>query len=109
MRFHPPPRLATSPRQARTERHYRGPLRANPPQGAGSIPSSASMTRRMTLAGPRPITLQLGRSDRFLSGLADYKRVVFVSHIHPDPDSLGSMFGLSHLVESKLRKPCVIT
>jgi nanoRNase/pAp phosphatase (c-di-AMP/oligoRNAs hydrolase) len=51
----------------------------------------------------------LRRSDRFLSGLNDADRVVFVSHIQPDPDGLGSMLGLAHLVEHKLGKPTLIT
>lgn len=54
-------------------------------------------------------TLGLRRSDRFLAGLQQAERVVFVSHIHPDPDSLGSMLGLAHLVESRLNKPSIIT
>ena len=37
------------------------------------------------------------RSDRFLAGIASAQRVVFVSHVQPDPDSLGSMWGLAHL------------
>ncbi len=45
------------------------------------------------------------RSDRFLDGLKDASRVTFVSHINPDPDSLGSMMGLAHLVEVCLGKP----
>lgn len=45
------------------------------------------------------------RSDRFLQGLRDAKAVSFVSHVHPDPDSLGSMLGLAHLIESTLGKP----
>ncbi len=49
------------------------------------------------------------RSDRFLAGLADYKSVTFVSHVHPDPDSIGSMLGLSYLVESCLHKPTRMT
>jgi nanoRNase/pAp phosphatase (c-di-AMP/oligoRNAs hydrolase) len=49
------------------------------------------------------------RSDRFIAGLAAYDRVIFVSHVHPDPDSLGSMLGLAHLVETKLGLPTVIT
>ncbi len=49
------------------------------------------------------------RSDRFLSGLADYKSVTFVSHVHPDPDSLGSMVGLAHLVETCLGMPTRLT
>src|SRR5437764_846706 len=45
------------------------------------------------------------RSDRFLNALKDATCVSFVSHVHPDPDSLGSMMGLSHLVETCLGKP----
>ena len=47
----------------------------------------------------------LRRSDRFLLGLHAFDRVVFVSHVSPDPDSLGSMLGLAHLVETRLDKP----
>jgi nanoRNase/pAp phosphatase (c-di-AMP/oligoRNAs hydrolase) len=49
------------------------------------------------------------RSDRFLAGLHNYKSVTFVSHIQPDPDSIGSMLGLSHLVESCLGMPTRLT
>jgi len=45
------------------------------------------------------------RSDRFLHGLREATAVSFVSHIHPDPDGLGSMLGLAHLVETCLDKP----
>jgi len=54
-------------------------------------------------------TIGLRRSDRFLSGLQDARRVVFVSHVQPDPDSLGSMLGLAHLVEQRLELPTIIT
>jgi nanoRNase/pAp phosphatase (c-di-AMP/oligoRNAs hydrolase) len=54
-------------------------------------------------------TIGLRRSDRFLAGLHAAERVVFVSHVQPDPDSLGSMLGLAHLVEYKLGKPTLIT
>src|SRR5689334_20432247 len=49
------------------------------------------------------------RSDRFLAGLESASRVTFVSHVHPDPDSLGSMMGLAHLVEACLGKPTRLT
>jgi len=49
------------------------------------------------------------RSDRFLDGLKDASSVTFVSHVHPDPDSLGSMMGLAHLVEVCLGKPTRLT
>src|SRR4051812_17932092 len=49
------------------------------------------------------------RSDRFLSAVKDATCVSFVSHVHPDPDSLGSMIGLAHLVETCLGKTtCLI-
>ena len=35
--------------------------------------------------------------------------MTFVSHVQPDPDSLGSMLGLAHLVESCLDKPTRLT
>ncbi len=49
------------------------------------------------------------RSDRFLNGLKAAGSVTFVSHVHPDPDSLGSMIGLAHLVETCLDKPTRLT
>src|SRR5579885_1413351 len=49
------------------------------------------------------------RSDRFLAGLASAESVAFVSHVHPDPDSLGSMLGLAYLVETCLDKPTRLT
>jgi|SRR5262245_60664835 len=48
-------------------------------------------------------------SDRFLAGLQDAPRVTFVSHVQPDPDSLGSMLGLDHLVKCRLGIPTRIT
>ncbi len=57
----------------------------------------------------KPSLTGLRRSDRFLAGLNSANRVVFVSHVQPDPDSLGSMLGLAHLVETRLGKPTVIT
>lgn len=49
------------------------------------------------------------RSDRFLAGLSGYKSATFVSHVHPDPDSLGSMLGLAYLVESCVGIPTRLT
>ena len=49
------------------------------------------------------------RSDRFLRGLEQASRVTFVSHVQPDPDSLGSMLGLAYLVDYCLAKPTRIT
>jgi nanoRNase/pAp phosphatase (c-di-AMP/oligoRNAs hydrolase) len=50
-------------------------------------------------------TLTGRRSDRFLAGLTDVSCVTFVSHVNLDPDSLGSMLGLAHLVQTCLDKP----
>jgi nanoRNase/pAp phosphatase (c-di-AMP/oligoRNAs hydrolase) len=49
------------------------------------------------------------RSDRFLEGLQNARSVTFVTHVHPDPDGLGSMMGLAHLVETCLGKPTRLT
>src|SRR5262245_7178592 len=49
------------------------------------------------------------RSDRLLTQLHDAQLVTFVSHVHPDPDSLGSMMGLAHLVETCLGTPTRLT
>jgi nanoRNase/pAp phosphatase (c-di-AMP/oligoRNAs hydrolase) len=49
------------------------------------------------------------RSDSFLAGLEDASGVTFVSHVNPDPDSLGSMMGLAHLVRVCLGKPSRLT
>ena len=46
-----------------------------------------------------PILNRQSRSDRFLSTLAPFRRVVVVSHVNPDPDSLASMLGLKALIE----------
>jgi nanoRNase/pAp phosphatase (c-di-AMP/oligoRNAs hydrolase) len=54
-------------------------------------------------------TVAARRSERFLTGLADATAVTFVSHVQPDPDSLGSMMGLAHLVETSLGKPTRLT
>ena len=35
--------------------------------------------------------------------------MTFVTHVHPDPDGLGSMMGLAHLVETKLGKRTRLT
>ena len=49
------------------------------------------------------------RSERFLAGLAEFRRVTLVSHVQPDPDSLGSMVGLSYLIETCLGLPTILT
>lgn len=62
------------------------------------------MPRRESENGVSGSCSQSRPSDRFLAGLAEYKFVTFVSHVNPDPDSLGSMVGLAHLVELQLGK-----
>jgi nanoRNase/pAp phosphatase (c-di-AMP/oligoRNAs hydrolase) len=49
------------------------------------------------------------RSDRFLDSIDEARRVTFVSHVHPDPDSLGSMLGLAYLVDACRAKPTRLT
>jgi nanoRNase/pAp phosphatase (c-di-AMP/oligoRNAs hydrolase) len=67
------------------------------------------MARRSADSGLNGKVITPRRSDRFLEGLKDATAVTFVSHVHPDPDSLGSMMGLAHLVETCLGKPTRLT
>lgn len=69
------------------------------------------MARRSaaTEANGRAVGTGGRRSDRFLTGLKSADRVVFVSHVYPDPDSLGSMLGLAQLVEARFGTPTVLT
>jgi nanoRNase/pAp phosphatase (c-di-AMP/oligoRNAs hydrolase) len=48
--------------------------------------------------------------DRLLATLTAFDRVVLVSHVHPDPDSLASMLGMQALLESaQPGKPVILT
>ncbi|WP_165065287.1 DHH family phosphoesterase [Paludisphaera rhizosphaerae] len=50
------------------------------------------------------------KSDRLLAILEPYNRVVVVSHVNPDPDSLASMLAIRELVEKcQPGKPVVLT
>src|SRR3954452_22660903 len=82
-------------------------MNENPESCAGDI---ANMSRESTDAGGSSrISTLSRRSDRFLAGLEDYQGVTIVSHVHPDPDSLGSMVGLAHLIETGVGIPVKIT
>lgn len=48
-------------------------------------------------------------SEKLLDRLQDYKSIILVSHVHPDPDSLGSMLGLAYLFKKKLKKTSILT
>jgi len=50
------------------------------------------------------------RSDRLLEVLAPFARVVAVSHVNPDPDSLASMLGIRELIQKRQPgKPVILT
>jgi nanoRNase/pAp phosphatase (c-di-AMP/oligoRNAs hydrolase) len=50
------------------------------------------------------------RSDRLLAVLEPFERVVAVSHVNPDPDSLASMLGIRELVQERQPgKPVILT
>jgi nanoRNase/pAp phosphatase (c-di-AMP/oligoRNAs hydrolase) len=53
-----------------------------------------------TNPGTEPDMARRNRSDRLLEVLAPFARVVVVSHVNPDPDSLASMLGVKALVEA---------
>src|SRR4051812_34307732 len=57
-----------------------------------------------------PLLARQHRSERLLATLAPCSRIVLVSHVNPDPDSLASMLGLRALVEhAQPRKPVILT
>jgi nanoRNase/pAp phosphatase (c-di-AMP/oligoRNAs hydrolase) len=59
---------------------------------------------------PDPTRDRERRSELLLASLAPFRRVVLVSHVNPDADSLASMLGIRALVESRQPgKPVVIT
>lgn len=61
-------------------------------------------------AQARPATVRQTRSERLLAALAPFRRMVVVSHVNPDPDSLASMLGLKALVEAaQPAKPVIMT
>src|SRR5262249_48330800 len=84
-----------------------GPLFPKRTERMGGEPTMAR--RSAEFDGNGTATTIARRSDRFLAGLADASRVTFVSHINPDPDSIGSMMGLAHLVETCLGRPTRLT
>jgi nanoRNase/pAp phosphatase (c-di-AMP/oligoRNAs hydrolase) len=60
--------------------------------------------------GAEPDLTRRNRSDRLLETLAPFARVVAVSHVNPDPDSLASMLGIKALVEAcQPGKPVILT
>lgn len=67
------------------------------------------MARTISNNGSLGKTTRSKCSDRFLAGLDDAELITLVSHVNPDPDSLGSMLGLAHLIEKVLGKPTRLT
>src|SRR4051794_22848628 len=103
--------ISTTPRPERKKGLLdRGTCTNVPRQRAAGCPERKFyMGRQSPEVGINGRTSVARRSDRFLSGLADFKSVTFVSHVHPDPDSLGSMLGLAYLVEQCLGLPTRMT
>ena len=57
-----------------------------------------------------PLLARQHRSERLLATLAPFPRIILVSHVNPDPDSLASMVGLQALIEhAQPRKPVILT
>ncbi|MGC8644479.1 MAG: DHH family phosphoesterase [Isosphaeraceae bacterium] len=48
----------------------------------------------------QPEVVRQLRSEALLAAIAPFQRVVVISHVNPDPDSLGSMLGLKALLET---------
>lgn len=67
------------------------------------------MVRASSETAPGRSSTHERQSDQFLASLKGANLVTFVSHVHPDPDSLGSMLGLAYLVEACLGKRTRLT
>jgi nanoRNase/pAp phosphatase (c-di-AMP/oligoRNAs hydrolase) len=84
--------------------------RASFSHGARSTETQPTMTADSPIAEPEPELVRRTRSERLLAFLANFQRVVVVSHVNPDPDSLASMVGIQALVESSQPgKPVILT
>jgi nanoRNase/pAp phosphatase (c-di-AMP/oligoRNAs hydrolase) len=58
----------------------------------------------------QPGAVRRTRSERLLEAISPFRRVVVVSHVNPDPDSMASALGIKALVESKQPgKPVILT
>jgi nanoRNase/pAp phosphatase (c-di-AMP/oligoRNAs hydrolase) len=63
-----------------------------------------------TESGSDPDLIRRNRSERLLEVLAPFRRIVVVSHVNPDPDSLATALGIKALVEScQPGKPVILT
>ncbi len=68
------------------------------------------MVEEAARSDPQPEFTYRTRSERLLACLANFRRVVAVSHVNPDPDSLASMMGIKALVDNCLPgKPVILT
>ena len=85
------------------------------PAGASALPMpgiSPTMTAdpESSTIESQPDLSRRNRSDRLLMALAPFARVVVVSHVNPDPDSLASMMGIKALIEARQPgKPVILT
>jgi len=73
---------------------------------------SQKMIDDVTHSDPAPDASpeRISRSERLLNAIAPFARVVVVSHVNPDPDSLASMLGIKALVETRQPgKPVLLT
>ena len=68
---------------------------------SGQFPRWRQLPRRRALRRTEPAAkleaIRQVRSEGLLAALAPFRRVVVVSHVNPDPDSLASMLGLKAL------------
>ena len=71
-----------------------------------------TITADLKSAGSATDPERSGRTscDELLATLTPFRRVVLVSHVNPDPDSLASMLGMQALLESaQPGKPITLT
>ena len=80
---------------------------------ASETSSSTSARKAKLPSGPgesrNGVCVSPGPSEAFLRGLKPYSGVILISHVHPDPDSIGSMLALAYLINNRMHLPTIIT
>ncbi len=67
--------------------------------------TSSSTGRRRNGNGGHGSKDHPSASERFLAGLKSFQSATLISHVNPDPDSLGCMLGIAHLVTGRAGLP----
>jgi nanoRNase/pAp phosphatase (c-di-AMP/oligoRNAs hydrolase) len=99
-------------RSLRLEQHRDSGLapRWGPARRAEGLKAPGIRTAMKAEPDVEPTLVRQRRSERFLTILEPFPRVVLISHVNPDPDALASMLGLEALIAERLPgKPVTMT